>query len=43
MFQGSATWGFGSTVYTLEDLSSLATRRPGSRPRGGVGCCLPRD
>jgi hypothetical protein len=23
--------------------SSLATWRPGSRPRGGVGCCLPRD
>jgi hypothetical protein len=22
--------------------SSLATRRPWSRPRGGVGCCLPR-
>jgi hypothetical protein len=27
----------------LRGLSSLATWRPGSRPRGGVGCCLPRD
>jgi hypothetical protein len=43
--QGSDTfpWGSGPTVDALSIWSSLATWRPGSRPHGGVGCCLPRD
>jgi hypothetical protein len=43
--QGSSifTWGSGPTVDTLEYIVFSATWRPWSRPRGGVGCCLPRD
>jgi hypothetical protein len=43
--QGSSTfpWGSGPNVDTLEDIASLATWRPRSRPCGGVGCCSPRD
>jgi hypothetical protein len=36
-------WGSGPTVDTLEDIVFPATWRPGSRPRGGVMCCSPRD
>jgi hypothetical protein len=43
--QGSDTfpWGSAPTVDTLEYIvlsGHVATREP---PRGGVGCCLPRD
>jgi hypothetical protein len=43
--QGSDTfsWGPDPLLIPWSILSSLATWRPRSRPRGGVGCCLPRD
>jgi hypothetical protein len=43
--QGSGTlpWGSGLTDDALEYITSLATWRPRSRPRGGVGCCLLGD
>jgi hypothetical protein len=43
--QGSDTfpWGPDPPLISWRILSSLATWRPWSRPRGGVGCCFPRD
>jgi hypothetical protein len=43
--QGSDTfpWGPDPLLIPWSISSSLATWRPRSRPRGGVGCCLPRD
>jgi hypothetical protein len=43
--QGSGTfpWGPDQLLMPWSISSSLATWRPRSRPRGGVGCCLPRD
>jgi hypothetical protein len=43
--QGSSTfpWGLDPLLVSWSISSSLATWRPRSRPRGGVGCCLPRD
>jgi hypothetical protein len=35
--------GPGPLLISWSISSSLATWRPRSRPRGGVGCCLPRD
>jgi hypothetical protein len=43
--QGSGTspWGSDPLLIPWRMLSSLATWWPRSRPRGGVGCCSPRD
>jgi hypothetical protein len=43
--QGSDTfpWGPDPLLIPWRILSSLATWRPWSRPRGGAGCCSPRD
>jgi hypothetical protein len=43
--QGSGTfpWGPDPLLIPWSISSSLATWRPRSRPRGGVGCCSPRD
>jgi hypothetical protein len=43
--QGSGTfpWGPDPLLISWSISSLLATWRPGSRPRGGVGRCLPRD
>jgi hypothetical protein len=43
--QGSDTfpWGSGLLLIPWSISSSLATWRPRSRPRGGIGCCSPRD
>jgi hypothetical protein len=43
--QGSDTflWGPDPPLVPWRILSSLATWRPWIRPRGGVGCCSPRD
>jgi hypothetical protein len=43
--QGSSTfpWGPDPLLIPWSILSSLAMWRPRSRPRGGVGRCLPRD
>jgi hypothetical protein len=43
--QGSGTfpWGPDPPFVPCRILSSLATWRLWSRPRGGVGCCSPRD
>jgi hypothetical protein len=43
--QGSGTlpWGPDSLMMPWSISSSLAMWRPRSRPRGGVGCCSPRD
>jgi hypothetical protein len=43
--QGSGTfpWGPDPPLIPWRILSSLPTWRPRSRPRGGVGYCLPRN
>jgi hypothetical protein len=43
--QGSGTfpWGPDPPLVSWSISSFLATWRSGSRPRGGVGRCLPRD
>jgi hypothetical protein len=43
--QGSNTfpWGPDPLLTSWSISSSLATWRPWSRPRGGVGCCSPHD
>jgi hypothetical protein len=40
---GAFPWGPDPLLTPWRILSSLATWRPWSRPRGGVGCCPPRD
>jgi hypothetical protein len=40
---GTSLWGSGPTVATLEYIGSFSHMAAPELPRGGVGCCSPRD